>query len=713
MILSSSIIQYNTHDIRRLLDTKISELSNDGVYDYIPYPTYDVQSPYTAGPFWKGDTMLIKWNYMEELNNLIPSTSIYLVSGSSQRLLYENIPTEHKNINWLITNDVETDMWYYIRVESNMDNKIISDRSEQFKFDERYIEIISPAITHSIQANQGEQYTLKWNGHGTSDYFKIELIEFNSSNILFKNRIGRIIKNQDPKFGGEIVESNELLALETQNVKVIKVLDDKYYSPDGIYNWVVNDIEDYNIDKVQLKITDLKYGTMALSDTISLKVGHISVGQIGRGIQLNLNSPLIITGSGPGNVEISAYGFNPSNFVVSMSGSFNFQYTSTNAVRVYLKKESDQYYYEEIGLSGQHTITNVTKDEKYILNAEDSNQRLKTILLDVKLLSSNQILQTDITKLTLQELLIYATSLMQEVQTSGDSIIEPSALVNAKISYYTNEALQTTPESDERAVWYLLKSLNQDVLLVFIEGVIESPKVLLFDGTILKNKVIALNQEIGRRYNNIIITPCIVSGYVYKDNGTEPLQGVVMTFSSIGTFSTNRNGYYEASVPYNYTGSLIPSLSGYRFEPQFIVYHNNPIQGNIEVPPFRALVSVPLPKNFSISCSGIPNNKKGIELGSVMDLKNSLDFVITDNGTYTQDIDITKHNQLYIYLTQEAWNGLKTIKIMMDGEQVPKNLITETMDSTVYTNGKKYTFPFTLHTFNNIQTLIEFDFGFS
>ena len=44
--------------------------------------------------------------------------------------------------------------------------------------------------------------------------------------------------------------------------------------------------------------------------------------------------------------------------------------------------------------------------------------------------------------------------------------------------------------------------------------------------------------------------------------GGSPLSGVTVTFSDRGSTTTNYYGYYGLDVPYGWTGTVTPSLSG-------------------------------------------------------------------------------------------------------------------------------------------------------
>ena len=64
-----------------------------------------------------------------------------------------------------------------------------------------------------------------------------------------------------------------------------------------------------------------------------------------------------------------------------------------------------------------------------------------------------------------------------------------------------------------------------------------------------------------------------ISGYVRNLDNT-PVSGVTMSFSGIGTTTTNTNGYYSKQVTSGWTGTVTPSQSGYTFTPTSRSYNN-------------------------------------------------------------------------------------------------------------------------------------------
>jgi hypothetical protein len=72
--------------------------------------------------------------------------------------------------------------------------------------------------------------------------------------------------------------------------------------------------------------------------------------------------------------------------------------------------------------------------------------------------------------------------------------------------------------------------------------------------------------QTGRNYTGTAVTP-LISGRVADSNGTG-LSGVTLVFSNGGgTVTTDSNGNYLQAVPYEWSGTVIPSKTGYIFEP--------------------------------------------------------------------------------------------------------------------------------------------------
>ena len=208
MIASSSIIQYNTSDIKRALDTKITEFSNE-YYDYLPYPSYKIELPNDVGPFWKRDFITVKWDYSEPLDNLIPLTNIYFGNNVTESLIIEDVVTSQKVFSYSIPQILGLDNEYYFKVATVFDGKEIFATSSKFTLDERTIEITTEPPEEPIVANAGNDFVIDWNGHGASDYVNILLVDATiNKSIEYEGEVGRLISN--PNQTVSIIDSSEL-----------------------------------------------------------------------------------------------------------------------------------------------------------------------------------------------------------------------------------------------------------------------------------------------------------------------------------------------------------------------------------------------------------------------------------------------------------------------------------------------------------------------
>jgi len=92
------------------------------------------------------------------------------------------------------------------------------------------------------------------------------------------------------------------------------------------------------------------------------------------------------------------------------------------------------------------------------------------------------------------------------------------------------------------------------------------------DGQIKLGDFIVFANNYGKQCPTPPTNPTI-SGYVRKSDNT-PIAGVTMTFSGIGTTTTNSNGYYSKQVTSGWSGTVTPSLSSWTFIPTSRSYSN-------------------------------------------------------------------------------------------------------------------------------------------
>ena len=568
MIVTSSLLIYNTDDIKRALDTKITELSNDGYYNYLTFPYYTFELPSSNGPFWKHDSIVIKWDYSEPLDNLIPSTSIYLVNPIEERLVKRNVKTSAKNINYFLPAWMTENTDYHFRVETMFEGEKIFDTSSIFTVDDRYIDITTNAPFVPIVANQGRTFEIKWNGHGTGDYVKIDLLEFFELNtITIDGNIGRLIGN--PAGNSEYtLEENVALNGDPSNPMVIATIEPKkYVGNDTSYLWTVDDIP-YDVDSVRVKITD-SYKPYVYDYTPPIRVLTPYVG-IKNFMGRLLGQPVVseVTYSGVSDALLTVYGFSPANRIVEETGSLTFNYDSTNAIQVFLTKASKaNYSYVFPKLNGIYTIQNIKQDDIYTVNAKDTANKIRKATFDVKVGLEQTINNDDITNFTLVQLLNHSIALGQEALTAGDAIIEPGAPIIGKIAQYKIEASQMDEGTDYNVVKFLLGFVNEEILVVLLNGVETPPRVKLGNGN-LRSRVIEANIVVSEELQTPPVFGPTVSGYITSKSVGIP--DVVVSFNNDAgpNVITNTSGYYAKELPSRYTGEATVAHQSYNFVPQ-------------------------------------------------------------------------------------------------------------------------------------------------
>lgn len=135
--------------------------------------------------------------------------------------------------------------------------------------------------------------------------------------------------------------------------------------------------------------------------------------------------------------------------------------------------------------------------------------------------------------------------------------------------------------------------------------------------------------ETGQDYTAVPITPGI-SGRVTV-NGGSGLANVTVTFSGVGSTTTSATGDYYLTVPYNWDGTVTPSLAGYTFNPP--VRNYNDVTGDMSEQNFTATPITPIISGRITdgSGAGVPNVNLSFSNGGGSAVTNA-------NGDYSQDV---------------------------------------------------------------------------
>ncbi|MBI4773009.1 MAG: hypothetical protein HY788_02315 [Deltaproteobacteria bacterium] len=135
----------------------------------------------------------------------------------------------------------------------------------------------------------------------------------------------------------------------------------------------------------------------------------------------------------------------------------------------------------------------------------------------------------------------------------------------------------------------------------------------------------------------------VVSGTISTAAGA-PVPGVLVTFSNGGgTVTTNVVGFYSRTVPYNWSGAVTPSRSGYTFNPVNLSYQN--LTSNRSNQNFQAQV-IPPPDPV---VSGAISTAAGAPVAGVL--------VTFSNGAGTATTDASG---FYSRMVPYNWSGAAT-----------------------------------------------------
>ena len=453
MITSSSLFNYNTTDIKKTIDTKIVELSNDGFYDYMPYPEYFVTSPEENEKFYWGDSMVIKWNYTEPRNNLISKTNIDLISYWTGDILNKiniisDIPTSDKNVTWKIPLDkfdknVED---YSIKIYSFIDDIEISDTSKIFKLEKP----ISGKGLYDRLIGQGD-------GDATLTIYGF-VPNFMTSSFNFV-----VSESKSFRFNYDTSNAVKVYMEKASDPVFIEQLNPGF----GIYT--IEDVRNNDTYTITAKDYVGKEKRASFSITEYITPFDFS----------NPNVRDCIFAEGPGNALLRLCGFSPNVteskniFVVSQSKDFRFNYSSSNATSVFLEKQSDSSYIQELGTSyGTFKLENLINDDKYKASVIDDDGNVKIVNFGIKIFKYVAT-PYELSQMTLYDFAKYSLSLAEESLTSADSILsfvgEDGNITTSKfiefVPLYIKEIDEMSSETPCRTIAILLKNIFNNAII--------------------------------------------------------------------------------------------------------------------------------------------------------------------------------------------------------------------------------------------------------
>jgi len=134
---TSSLKIYPTYKMKKSFDTKISELSIDGNYDYLPIPVISVISP-NSDTLFVGDKKIISW--ILSSNEVISSVDLYYILNN-KKIHISTVNAISSSYEWKITDDLINTDTYKILISGSytnreysvaLNNKSIQSESESF-----------------------------------------------------------------------------------------------------------------------------------------------------------------------------------------------------------------------------------------------------------------------------------------------------------------------------------------------------------------------------------------------------------------------------------------------------------------------------------------------------------------------------------------------------------------------------------------------------
>ena len=187
MITTSSVDIYSTKKIKASLNTQISELSFDGVYNYFPMPTLKLIQPNGGQTFFTDSKVTIEW-YTYAWETLKSSSLYYTFDNNRTRYpITESfkITEPTSSYTWDIINSVDRNFVltssYKIIVCGSYDNTAIIDSSlREFSIVPRNIKILDNGM-YVVISGKNNIYPITWASLGTSGTASVEAQFVNDS----------------------------------------------------------------------------------------------------------------------------------------------------------------------------------------------------------------------------------------------------------------------------------------------------------------------------------------------------------------------------------------------------------------------------------------------------------------------------------------------------------------------------------------------------
>jgi hypothetical protein len=175
MIITSSVIVYPTKDIKKSLNTQISELSSDGAYDYLPTPKFTIISPVGSETIYKDSGIQIQWQ-TDALPSMPCSSLYYTYNDKDFNFISQQPNLETSSFFWNTSEYFDVNLpltsSYKLYVSGTYESKSIFDSTDAFIITTRSLKLLDNGV-RGFTADKDNIYPILWQSNGLSGFIDI------------------------------------------------------------------------------------------------------------------------------------------------------------------------------------------------------------------------------------------------------------------------------------------------------------------------------------------------------------------------------------------------------------------------------------------------------------------------------------------------------------------------------------------------------------
>ena len=198
MFVSCSIGIFQTRLIKKLFDTSISELSNDGTYNFNPYPEIFLHYPMGDEKFFmtpESSSIEIAWK--TELPSYVPYVTIAYATSENSYTDIETVDNSGYYLWLLDSNKLKDSNTYRVKVYANytirtgtttgaiIEKQATTDaESNEFSVVFRYLRVLPIGTGLEFDGGTEEELSVPFIANQTSDFVKIEVYDVATQQLM-------------------------------------------------------------------------------------------------------------------------------------------------------------------------------------------------------------------------------------------------------------------------------------------------------------------------------------------------------------------------------------------------------------------------------------------------------------------------------------------------------------------------------------------------